>query len=371
VSFPKIGLYAVAKYTGAPFVLPDGTLDPQVIEDTARFGTVIVEAYVILQRPEIAEALRAANPALRLIAFMDLEKVHAAPRSLNPATDLRYEMFRALADVSDGRGILLSAKDGWMFDPEHLPGTRTPWSSYAAALNCTEAVEALASVVIERVIKSGLFDGVFFDLAQHSIIWASSKDDSGDVIDTYRAGFAAPPSLDFDAAYREGHRLFFRRLHDVAEIDDFVIEFNCSDTDPMEIAHTNGQMDEGFPSNPGGGHDWLKVMQGIWTREEDRGVWTPENWINMTSDGAGGIPFGLGSACMTNSARFTCSGTNGRPEPDGREKLWHPLYDIDLGDALGPAMRGGVKGTTIWVREFTRGAVIVDPARRQARFYGR
>lgn len=385
-TFPRIGLYAVADWCGRPFLRDDGTLDMQSVADHARFGTIIVEATPLLHRPEIVAALRMANPAVRILAFQSVAQAYFNPaHSLDLATDFTGQCYAAVVSVPDRGGFLWSAKwKGDLFDPEHVPdrGWSRPgaplWSGSSLNLASEECTRALARVIIERVLGSDLFVGWFADRFAQSIAWSHSPVDgpTGDSIDLERAGY--PDLATFDAAYRANHRLLCRLLHDAAPSDDFMIELNSSTTDPLEAGSVNGQMDEGFPTNPGGGHDWLKVMNGIWQREKDRGPWSPENWINMTADGTGGIPFGLGSACLTDSARFTCSGTNGRPDLDGRERIWSPLYEPGwLGHALAPAIVASVpafgRGAALlprYIRRFEGGAVEVCPALRSARFYG-
>lgn len=383
----RVGLYGICRWDGAPFLHADGSLDQQAIADHARFGTVIVEATPLLQRPEIVAALRIANPDIRVIGFVDLCKAYFSPgHSMDPLHDLTGELFEAVAAFrSQGDGFVWSAKWHDVFDPIRLTGRPIPpensYSWFGRNLADPVTVLATADVLIRRVLNADLFDGLFADLSFEDIGRTSS--DATDLIDFKRAGFATLP--DFRAAFRAGHRDLWRRLHDAAP-DNFSLGMNPLPGDVTLSAYVNGGMVENFPTAPGDRHDakaWLEVMQSIWTFERQRGP-SAECWINQQPDVGGAdwtveanaqaIGFGLGSALLTDSARFTMS-MNGRPDPDGREQRWSPLYDFvaGLGAPLGPAyqmvpQRGFAPWS--WAREFASGAITVNPRTRIARFYG-
>lgn len=374
-----MGLYGVVSWTGAPFIDAGGNLIQQVVSDHARWPVVVLEATPLLHRPDIVDALRAANPTIRILAFMDLEKAYfSLIHSLDPATDFTGQLYRAAADVPDGRGFLWSAKWGDIFDPLRLTDRPIPpeksYSPFARNLASPECVQATVSVIIERVHKSALFDGVFFDWAAHSIIKASNP--GGDEIDYARAGFVDPNFSTiglvatrnaFDAAYRQGHRDVIRAMMDAAPSDSWIVNFNCGDDDPIEYAWESGQMleDPAFDADP------LAAIRGVRYREA-RCRRPGLNWFNTRPQGGAtwdehdpSIGFALAGAYMTETAVATVS-ENGRPEPDGREKRWSPLYALDLGVPItGPLPDGPGR----LVRYFEGGIVRLDTVAKRGRFW--
>lgn len=370
----RAGLYGVVSWTGAPFIDAGGNLIQQVVSDHARWPVVVLEATPLLHRPDIVDALRAANPTICILAFMDLEKAYFSPiHSLDPATDFTGQLYRAAADVPNGRGFLWSAKWGDLFDPLRLTGRPIPpeksYSSFARNLASPECVRATAEVIIERVHKSGLFSGVFFDWAAHSVVWASSSD--GDQINYSLAGFdpriVVNAASGWDAAYRQGHRDVIRAMMDAAPSDSWIVNFNCGDDDPIEYAWESGQMleDPAFDADP------LAAIRAVRYREA-RCRHPGLNWFNTRPQGGAtwdehdpSIGFALACAYMTETGVATVS-ENGRPEPDGREKRWSPLYALNLGEPLtGPLP----DGTGRLVRYFQGGIVRLDAVSKRGRFW--
>jgi hypothetical protein len=362
----RAALYGVCRWDCAPFLLPDGSLDPVAVSEHARWPVLSLEAAPLLIRPDIVAALRAANPKLKLLAFLNLTQVFPEPHTMDAVRDVRYGMYTAL---ERNNGILWSARDGAMFDPLNPPGARKAWSNFAANLASPAAVAALADVIVKRVHGSGLFDGIIFDWAQHSILWASGPRQVDEIDYRRTASLPGGPvdSATFDALYRGGHRDFVRRMMDAAPSDDWIVNINAGDDDPLEYAHLSGQMIE----DPGFDLDPLAAINAV--RRREKSCRQPGlNWFNTKPQGGeawdehdSSIGFALACAYMTETGVATVS-LNGRPDPDGREKRWSALYGIELGNALTPPQADGPGRL---VRYFTGGVVRLDTVNKRGRFW--
>ena len=69
--YPRLGLYGSVAGDGTPFLKGDGTLDTTAIAQVARYDEVILDVNPLTPyRPDIAAALRARNPGIRLLAYV-------------------------------------------------------------------------------------------------------------------------------------------------------------------------------------------------------------------------------------------------------------------------------------------------------------
>ncbi len=350
--FPRLGLYGSVLGGGYPYTKPDFTLDTLEIGRAARYQQIVLDVYPISPyRPDIVQAMRARNPRARFLAYLLAEDIWQTgdPDSLHHIPTLIRRTVRDL--------------DGFLYD-------RNTGQEYATiAINLAKKVnghyvvaEAMADIMRDHIIATGLWDGIFTDIFCHTVSWTQSG--TGRTIDLTRAGYASAAAL--DAAWAEAADTLAARLRRDGG-PDFTLVGNCGGS--SEHAYYNGWMRENFPFQQGG--TWASNMLGDgssrgYLKDDEDYVQPPSNWILSASTTAPGteyqsyntnrVRFGLASACLGEGvhAFAPTKSVNEAPYQD----WWYDEYAVDLatghssealqhtgwlGAALGPAH------TMVWV----------------------
>src|SRR5262249_15168178 len=144
--------------------------------------------------------------------------------------------------------------------------------------------EALANLFRDRIIATGVWDGIFTDIFCHGAGWTQSG--TGRVVDYQRAGYASIADLDVaSAAACDTLSAHLRRDGG----PNFVLVGNCGPS--SERAYYNGWMRENFPYQQGGTWALNVLGGGVWHGylQDDADHWQPpHNWIFSAATGIPG-----------------------------------------------------------------------------------
>jgi len=346
--YPRMGLYGSILTGGFPYTHPDGSLDTLEIGRVARFSSVVLDCYPISPyRPDIAQAIHARNPNLTLLGYLLIDDIWAA----NSNDSTRHIPTIIRHTVRDLNGFLYDKTTG-----QEYPGFAINLAKKDASGRFVVA-DAMADICRDRIIATGVWDGIFTDIFCHEIAWVQNG--STHVIDYQRAGYAT--LADLNVAWSAAADTFATRMRGSGG-PNFLLVGNCGGS--SEHTTFNGWMRENFPYQQGG--TWASNMLGdISARgylKDNQDYRQPsQNWISSLSSGIVGqeyLPFsttavryGLASAAL--SEGFHCftpgeKSVNLAPYQD----WWYDEYAVDLatgssspsqqntgwlGDALGPA----------------------------------
>jgi len=347
-AFPRLGIYGNVLGGGFPYVRPDFTLDTLEIARVARFQQVILDAYPISPyRPDIVQAIKARNPQIKVLGYILTEHIWPVedPDSLRHVPTLIRHTVRNL------NGFLYDRNTGQEYPDGNINlAKRDIGGRYVVAL-------ALAGIIRDHIIATGLWDGVFTDVFCHSIGWTQAG--TGKVIDYTRAGYPSVAAL--DAAWSAAADTLASRLRSYGG-PGFLLVGNCGPS--TEHTYYNGWMRENFPFQQGG--TWYSNMLGdVSSRgylRDDRDYRQPSsNWmLTVAQVGAGAeynsyntwrLRYGLASAALGEG--YHCFGPGGRSVRDALyHQWWYDEYAVDpatgqsstqlqhtgwLGNAQGPA----------------------------------
>lgn len=242
--YPRLALHGRFYGDGYPFITGgtrDGPLDPAVIAAVARYHEVTFSASPTSEyRPDLALALRAARPDIRLYAYVIAQHVWDGPSDPDSLVDYITRYRRLVRD-----------RDGWLYN-------RTGARFSAANVNLAKrdmfgryvVAEGIAELWHDAIVSTGIWDGLFLDQYCDGILWTQT---AGESIDFVRAGYPNAPS--FDAAWRAGTEAMATRLRTLVG-SGFSLVGNCGQG--TKYATFNGWMRENFPFQNGG--TWYENM---------------------------------------------------------------------------------------------------------------
>jgi len=237
-----------------------------------------------------------------------------------------------------------------------------------------ETMFALADVILENVVRPGLWDGLLIDVTCPGMYGIGSDDQ---VIDIARLGFAT--AREFGDAWATGHRTFAGRLRFLSP-PGYLIVGNCGQDGEPDLF--SGWMRENFPYQNGGPADdpWEANMLGNqWGQRgylvDDTVYVAPRmSWLvsepgydSLSAETLRRLRYGLGSATLAGGVHSFA-----RNEWERRRFWWFPEYAVNqygrastnsywkgwLGAPLG---RGRRLASGVWRRDFKRGLVLVNP----------
>lgn len=355
---------------GAPFLDSTGAIRMDEVRAYARFDVLVLDASPLLERPDIADSIRAQGTGTRIVGLVGaqvwLNPIHAL---LWPDTSRMFEreLFRAVTANPDWR---VRGRHGF-FNPFATDSTKS-WEFSWTMTNFADAATTDSFVaVVTRRVRPPLFDGCFIDLMHARLGWMQSRDS----LNLAAMGVATVAA--YDSASMANHTRALAAIR-AAEPPDFMLAVNGPFEPDRPYATT---MRENFPHQSGG--TWESNMTG-WN---GTGYLTdpPGSFLNVLLEGTCQdlryqdriARFALGSAALGEGyAVFTCK--NDRPASDDRSKYWYDEMAVDLkshrssqsaaarhwlGQALGPARQW----QGVWRRDFDQGTVVVNPGGQPAR----
>jgi len=324
-AFPRIACYAVNRGTGAPYVLPDGSLDYALIAKLARFDTVTLNLtpwFSIngFSRTDVLLMLRRLNPRIRILAYSLLTHWYLPTTTTPSASDLTFAADWQRAITGTG-GFIPNAPIGYEVD----------WSKRETARALTDLLRAVAS--------SRLFDGFFGDFMSPTLDWVAQTPDFTPEKDKLRLA---------------NMTRLVRRLKDAGG-PGFLVLANGVGADRLPV---DGLMREGFPV------PFTTFEQARETFEESARPhdWLQAGWFSdpYSPEGMREARFALGTACLFGAA------LSFGPDHDlsfRYAEWWQDEWSVAgntgwLGERREPP-RPFPNG--LWRRDFMDGVVLVNP----------
>lgn len=320
--YPRLGLYGSVTGAGVPFVDGSGNLDTTAIAQVARYDEVILDVNPLAPyRPDIAAALRARNPDIKILAYVLGHDIWPAA----DADSLNHYPTRYRRLVRDLDGFLYNRVGGGEY-----PGASVNLARRDAQGRFIVA-EGLADLMYDVIVRTGEWDGVFFDVYCYTMSWTQ---DASQQIDYARAGYAS--LAQFESAWQAGSDTLANRLRRLSG-PSVILAGNCAGSAHQSVF--NGWMRENFPFQNGG--TWydnvLSEPHGYFA-DEANFVQPVHNWIfsallggdgaQYSAENARRVRYGLGTAALASG--FGVFGPSDRRVQSGPyHSWWYDEYAVD------------------------------------------
>lgn len=321
------------------------TMTPDEAEQLARWDVVIlgVEAQ---QQPELFAIMRQRHPGIIILAYITSEEI--------PTKHL------SITDQANPLSALVTGlPDAWWL--ETSSGARTGFWPGANMMNVTDGAPLingqrwntyLPKFMHDRVMSTGLWDGIFYDNIFNDISWLNS----GDVdLNRDRLRDDGPTA---DAAWRAGMTTMLSRSRELEGNDAIIIGNGGGQYYPT----LNGRLMESFPSTLDGG--WAGAMN-VYFNVAQRGLSPAVVVVNGVSS--------TGQADDYQTVRYVMASTllgsgffSFDQGPVQHAALWvYDEFQAYLGLPLSAAKPVGRATATsftdgLWRREFQNGLVLVN-----------
>lgn len=324
--YPRLGLYWSVHRDGQPLLLADGTLNPAVASQVARYHEIVVDVDPFSPyRPDVLAELRQMRPGIRLMGYVTGHYIWPSA----DADSLNHYPTRYWRTVRDLDGFLYN-KAGQQFGLTNGALANVNLAKRDGSGRYVVA-EAIASLFYDAVVRTGSWDGVFIDAYCDGILWAQTTAES---IDFARAGYANATA--FDAAWRAGSDTLASRLRQLSGPTPILVG-NCGYG--TKYAWFNGWMRENFP-NQGGGTWYSNMLNETGGYLKDDGHFlAPTNNFIFSGAGYPSLPYdpsnlrqvryGLGSAALGDG--YGVFGYIGRvTDQYPYWTWWYDEYAVDL-----------------------------------------
>ncbi len=334
-TFPKNGNYYLS-----------WDLSNETAAELSKWDLIIIDMEHQVKNKEKLLQMKQKNPHLILLAYITSQELRddAASLGMRPYTPLRYEL---------ASGV----KDSWWLKTS--TGAKVSWWPGTHLLNITADApsedgtwnEYLAQFVANKILASGIWDGIFFDNT-----WNSLTEKVGTNLDISGNGASASRET-IESSYHEGMNNFFKRVRDLTQ-NKFILMGNDGDI----YTGLNGVLFENFPYSRG----WTRMMQD-YINFPGRSLTDPRfAMFNANTANAGGrddfqlMRYGLASALLGDGYYSFDLG-----DRDHGQAWWYDEYDISLGAPLAAPYL--VKNHTtnfsqkgLWRRDFQNGLVLIN-----------
>jgi hypothetical protein len=257
---------------GYPLWDSSGNVDPAVLDQIARYHEVILDASPITPyRPDVALAIRARRPDIRLLAYTSGQYVWYANQ---PDSTVHYptRMWHAVRDLD---GFLYNTS-GALYGQATFQDCDVNLAKFVSGHYVV--AEAIADIYYDAIVKTGIWDGVFVDCFCDNMLWMEGF---GETVDYVRAGY--PNRTAFATAWKAGTDTLAARLRRLSGPTEILVG-NCAQG--TKYAWFNGWMRENLPYQDGG--TWYTNMYmdpGGYTLDEQRFLPTRMNYIYSASSG--------------------------------------------------------------------------------------
>ncbi|MDG1950650.1 MAG: putative glycoside hydrolase [bacterium] len=321
----------------ANYFLMSGPVLDDALSTLATFDLIVIPSEAQVYNESFFSEIRSINNDIVILAYVPT----VSWNDLYWTDPLHKQMEHHLESdwwLKDGDGNQVSV---W-------PNTR------ALNLN-TDWIEFLPEFVLDEMLSTDLWDGIFYDEVQDSISWVGATDVNTD-------GSADSASVADDLWANRYEELFSNTRNLVG--DDYVVITNGS-SNPDFAQHTNGRMFETFPSSGNSLSYWKDMMRQYVSMEELSD--TPSvQVLNVNTENTGvsndyqKVRFGLTSTLLGDGYFSFDHGTA------DHSQLWtYDEYDVYLGapkstlqNVYNPQQTS--IDTGVWMREFEEGQVIVN-----------
>jgi hypothetical protein len=319
------------------FLLSGPELDkPETIKTLAQFNLIVIPLEAQIYNPTFFKSIRELNKNIIILAYVPT----VSWNDLYWSDTMHQQMYQELQSdwwLKDANGKSVSV---W-------PNTR--------ALNLNSGwTDYLARYVKEKVLSSGLWDGIFYDEVQDSISWVGSTDvDHNGIIDTATTA---------DQLWAQKYTDLFSKTRALVGNNPIIITNGSSN--PAFAPYVNGRMFESFPSSSNTLAEWKNSTKDYLNQEHIG--YQNVDIVNVNSDNTGvkndyqKVRFGITTTLLGNGYFGFDFGTQ------NHSQLWtYDEYPITLGAAkttftnvLNTAK--SIIDQGVWQRDFEQGRVVVN-----------
>ncbi|MEK9183085.1 MAG: putative glycoside hydrolase [Patescibacteria group bacterium] len=329
-------------------------LSDEQARELAKWDLVILDMEHQVKNKEKILKMRELNPKIIILAYIATQEIRSDAVQLSPYIPLRAELYQGI-------------QSGWWL--KRPDGTQVSWWPGTVMLNVTDVApkvngqnwsEYFSSFVMNKVLVSGLWDGIFFDNT-----WNSLTGMVGDNLDIDGDG-AVEAKSEIEAAYRRGLAVVFNKIRLVGP--QYLLMGNDGDI----FTELNGMQLENFPYARG----WSKMMRDYAVYPT---VAAPPAFsaFNANTANIGGrddyqkARYGLTSALLADGFYSFDLG-----DQNHGQTWWYDEYNFSLGEPAGQAFLVKNKGPEtssgqsaslidfnqrgLWRRDFKAGLVLVN-----------
>jgi hypothetical protein len=306
-------------------------------EALSKYDVLVLPAEAQVFNREMFADLRRRNPDIIILAYVPT-KSYALVWNDSLHDDLKGQL-RDEWRLRDANGAQLSV-----------------WPNTYSLNIAGDWADFLGRWTAEKVLATGLWDGVFYDEASATISWLN-----GGNLDLDRNG-AKDDAATADRLWKAGMTRLFKTTRDLSPSTYIVMN---GDSDADLAAYTNGRMFETFPTPWEGNGSW-QTVENNYLRLQGQTTQPPIFIINGNTNNTGAkndfakMRFGLASALMGDGY----FGFDHGDQDHGQ--LWmYDEYDAYLGRPVGTPRNLLANASTairpgLWRRDFEHGVVLVN-----------
>lgn len=321
-------------------------LDRIDVDALSRYDVVILPAETQVVLPQVFSQLRKLNPDIIILAYVPSQSVNS---------EWNDSLHRTLMQGIDSAWYLRSSAGASI----HFPGFER-----LQILNVTTGwADHISTFVNSRILSTGYWDGVFYDMVDPSISWMNNGD-----IDINRDGIRDNAQR-ADALWVNGMQYLLNKTRQLNP-NTFVV-INGTSYAALQ-GDVNGRMFENFPTPWHQDGTWNANMR-TYIYAHDDPQYEPHLFIvnnntNNTYDNTNyqRMRYGLTSALLGNGYYSFDSG-----DQDHGQLWWYDEYDTYLGGPLnGPVDMNDQNSYIedgVWKREFEFGMVVINASGQRKR----
>lgn len=323
------------------------SIDDYKAQELAAWDLLILDMETQITSRRQLERIRELNPNVVMLAYITPQEIRAD--AAVSGSVLRQKLAAQLHSdwyLVDTNGTRLS----WW------PGTQIlNVSSKSPLHNGKQLHSFMAEFVVDELLSTGLWDGVFYDNAWDSISWFA-----GDTVDLDRDG---APDADADIAWVDGMKALYNETRTLTGNEYIIVGNGLTRAYRNEL---NGSMLENFR----GGAAWAPTMN-TYAYYHQSGPAPRIQVINGNTDNTGNLTdyqnvrFGLASTLLGDGYFSFDYG-----DQDHGQLWWYDEYNINLGQARTDAVEtNGVPGffDGVWTRLFQHGIAVLNSSNETQR----
>lgn len=293
--------------------------------------------------------IRQLNPDVKILVYIASEEfpiLKYKDWDTQTGTGLFYQLLSGITDemwLRDRAGnYVVFWQDFWMLNVSDYPSSRARWNDY------------LSSFVAEKLLASGLWDGVFYDN-----VWTGVSHINGADIDIDNDNLS-DSKQEIDNSWQAGMKKLFALTRQKAGGDIIIV----GNGDRGFYDDINGLYIENFTDDNLSWAERMKLYKLAVNSVNPVFTIVGNTNLNSTnSDNYQKMRFGLASALLENGYYAFDAGSNTHAET-----WWYDEYDIDLGEPLSPSKSKNSHDNyqpDIWQRSFSHGLAVVNSTGNQ------
>jgi hypothetical protein len=322
-------------------------LDKKQAKKLSRWDVVVLDMEHQMHNPELIKQMRQWNEDIIILAYITPQEIDKSALDLPQAAPLRNKLASGLAS------------EWYLTDDED---DRLSWWPGTNMLNVAESApkveggnlnDYIPRFVVNEVLSSGLWDGVFYDNAWDNVTYFV-----GNQVDIDNDG-KEENRREVDKKWREGMKEIYRNTKNLT--DDHIILLGNNHTKKY-TKNLNGMMIENFSKD-----EWSKVMNRY--RHNSKKREDPQiNIINSNTNNEGGkqhykkMRFGLASTLLEKGYYSFDYG-----DEDHSQLWWYDEYNIGLGQPTSDSESVSDKNKYqrgVWKREFKNGLAVANSTKQ-------